>query len=225
MRTAWQLLNCMILFNHEFRQRINHTEPYSFPRRADVDRSNETRMRKLGTESQTFRAVDAGTITDPQQREKMLANFMAPGILELKVDSQVMLIKNTDEQLVNGSIGRVVAFSDGMQYKDESDGGKKKKTTGALFPIVEFSVPGGQMQVMITPETFKVELPSGEVQVSRTQVRYERRRSVSSFKYLFATASVQLPLIVSWAMSIHKSQGQTLSRVKVDLGKVFEKGQ
>lgn len=36
---------------------------------------------------------------------------------------------------------------------------------------------------------------------------------------------MKVPLILAWALSIHKSQGQTLERVRVDLGRIFEKGQ
>lgn len=32
-------------------------------------------------------------------------------------------------------------------------------------------------------------------------------------------------MILAWAMSIHKSQGQTIPRLKVDLGAAFERGQ
>lgn len=196
-----------------------------FPRREDVDRANYTRMAALSGREEVFPARDAGTISDPVQRDKMLQNFMAPKDLVLKLDAQVMLLKNIDETLVNGTVGRVIGFYDATEVDVGEKGeliqiyqpGEKKQLSAAgkakqkeqqsavlkKYPLVEFRVPRGTRQLLVMPDTFKVELPNGEVQVSRTQ----------------------LPLILSWAMSIHKSQGQTLDRVKVDCGRIFEKGQ
>lgn len=174
-------------------------------------------MHRLSGEPKTYFAIDTGMVTDPQAREKMTQNFMAPKQLTLRLNAQVMLIKNMDETLVNGSIGKVVEFIDPAQASkdlliaDEEEGGSKKpksKTAavgggGLQYPVVEFNIPGGgTRRMLVTPEAWKVELPNGEVQVQRSQ----------------------LPLILAWAMSIHKSQGQTLDRVKVDLGRIFEKG-
>ncbi|WVW80758.1 hypothetical protein I302_102744 [Kwoniella bestiolae CBS 10118] len=201
-----------------------------FPRREDVDRANQTRLNQLNTDGYSYASTDGGHLTDPIQREKLLSNFMAAKFLELKVDAQVMLIKNMDETLVNGSMGRVVGFchkpfyfSDStgkwapdadLEDVDEEERFKRLKLRSAYddkaasglvkpSPVVRFNVPGGTRDLLVEPDNFKVELPSGEIQASRSQ----------------------LPLILAWAMSIHKSQGQTLDRVKVDLGKVFEKGQ
>ncbi|QRV74297.1 ATP-dependent DNA helicase PIF1 [Ceratobasidium sp. AG-Ba] len=195
-----------------------------FPRREDVDRANNLRMAALPGREESFPARDGGAITDLAQRDKMLQNFMAPKDLVLKKDAQVMLLKNIDETLVNGTVGRVIGFYDATEVDVGEKGeliqifapedrkklsstakAKQKEQAGPLkkYPLVEFRVPRGTRKLLVMPESFKVELPNGEVQVSRTQ----------------------LPLILSWAMSIHKSQGQTLDRVKVDCGRIFEKGQ
>jgi ATP-dependent DNA helicase PIF1 len=126
----------------------------------------------------------------------MLANFMAPQRLLLRVDAQVMLIKNVDESLVNGSMGRVVRFVDPAVYGTEFDiddafgesgapigagpsVGTAKKKEGAsagtvkLYPVVEFLLStGGTRTCLVLPETWKVELPNGDVQVSRAQVGF-----------------------------------------------------
>lgn len=214
----------------EFKDAVEATE--LFPTRNEVDRANNQRLAQLQGKEYIFEARDGGTIIDKVQRGKLLQNCMASELIVLKKGAQVMLIKNIDESLVNGSIGRVVGFMSEAAFdryhqdeegQDESFDGAVANDSNAIhradsksaqlnggfstsrdFPVVRFVLPdGASRDLLCQPESWKVELPNGEVQASRSQI----------------------PLILAWALSIHKAQGQTLERVKVDLGKVFEKGQ
>jgi ATP-dependent DNA helicase PIF1 len=191
-------------------------------------------MRNLQGKTYEFMAEDSGTMKDLAARDKLLSNCMAPPRLLLKKGVQVMLIKNIDDNLVNGSIGNVIAFMNDRTFEiydnnpdlfdsQETDemglDGKLLETrekiqslmnknaiadTAKIYPLVRFVLTDGTSRVLLChPEDWKVELPNGEVQAQRRQI----------------------PLILAWALSIHKAQGQTLQRVKVDLRKVFEKGQ
>ena len=204
-----------------------------FPTRNEVDNANNARMRNLGGKAWDFKAEDGGSITDVSQRDKLLSNCIAPQFISLKKGAQVMLIKNIDETLVNGSIGKVIAFMDEKTfdyYHDDEDDfqaiesakigdaemteSRKKlqkmmnkdliSDTSQMWPLVRFAISDGSTRDLLCQrESWKIELPNGEIQASRSQI----------------------PLILAWALSIHKAQGQTLERVKVDLGKIFEKGQ
>ncbi|CZT01095.1 related to PIF1 protein precursor [Rhynchosporium agropyri] len=206
-----------------------------FPTRNEVENSNAFRMRSLVGKSYKYEARDTGAITDVGMRDKLLSNMMAPKMLELKKGAQVMLIKNMDDGLVNGSLGKVTAFmsektfelydrnpdlfDDEIGDEDLTEEGKDERSkirasfssskdstadAGRLYPLVQFSAADGTTRaILVQPEEWKVELPSGEVQAQRSQ----------------------LPLILAWALSIHKAQGQTLECVKIDLKKIFEKGQ
>lgn len=206
-----------------------------FPTRNEVEAANASRMRQLVGEVKTFEARDGGVIQDKAQRDRLLQNCMAPEQIQLKKGAQVMLIKNIDEQLVNGSIGTVIGFMseqtfDRYTHHEEEfttsqanvlkdDDPIKLRTaqarqriednlrgfdTAQHFPVVRFvNHDNSTRDLLCQRETWKIELPNGEIQASRAQI----------------------PLILAWALSIHKAQGQTLERVKVDLGKVFEKGQ
>jgi len=200
-----------------------------FPTRNEVDIANNSRMRNLVGEVKIYQAKDGGAVTEERFRDKLLQNCMAPQEIQLKKGAQVMLIKNIDETLVNGSLGKVIGFMSEatfdsyQQNEDQFDELQSSRpedlnpeqvklrstimaqaNTTQVYPVVRFAIPDGTTRDLLCQrETWKIELPSGEVQAQRAQI----------------------PLILAWALSIHKAQGQTLERVKVDLRKVFEKGQ
>lgn len=197
-----------------------------FPTRMEVERSNQRRLNALPGKPYRFDSADTG---DPKIRDRLLQNMMAPKMMDLKVGAQVMLIKNLDEQLCNGTIGKIKQFSTETEWNSEMGGGgttedepvdleravKKLKKfahngepssrAGTVpYPVVEFICTDGSHRTLLCiPHEWTIELPNGELQAKRSQV----------------------PLILAWALSIHKAQGQTLERVKVDLTRTFEKGQ
>jgi ATP-dependent DNA helicase PIF1 len=195
-----------------------------FPTRMEVERANSLRMQQLHGDIFSFEARDGGTVTNKEQRDRLLQNCMVPEVVQLKKGAQVMLVKNMDDTLVNGSLGKVIGFMTEQQFtfwkeheedmlegtisEDQMKNEMAKTTLGVstaqVFPLIRFTIADGTTRDLLCKrEDWKVELPNGEVQASRSQI----------------------PLILAWALSIHKAQGQTLERVRVDLGRVFEKGQ
>ncbi|GJJ78193.1 ATP-dependent DNA helicase PIF1 [Entomortierella parvispora] len=177
-----------------------------FPLRRQVEEANASELNALTSESLFFEAEDYGP-----QKEKLEQHCIAPTKLELKVGAQVMLLRNLhggQGGLVNGSIGIVVEFtpqrSDNFRKTPSGQALPSLNSHGELLPRVRFVMEGGRTRHMVVGrEEWTMEMPGGEVIAKRTQI----------------------PLCLAWSLSIHKAQGQTLPKVRVDLGKVFEKGQ
>lgn len=174
-----------------------------FPLRVDVDRANAARMAALRSSPHRFEARDSGSAA-PEKRKRLLDNMVAVKSLELKRGAQVMLVKNVDETLVNGSVGRVLDFFRTSSVVDmrtvTSTNGfirnvqvgpdgrtpiglfspppaaakARPKDDEELMPLVEFRTLHGKEIVLLARDEFRAEDSEGNLLARRVQVSAAR---------------------------------------------------
>ena len=217
--------------------RLNQPEPtHLFPLRRQADSTNQSRLDALVTQTYTYTASEGGIIQDESIRKTLLSHFIAPKVLELKEGAWVMLVRNREDGRINGSQGRVVGFGKrgefptwGRPHEVESVEGDPEDEE-PLYPLVRFESKDEDLDPdmiepqLIEPEKWEVlrwvQVPPDEEGAIRDPDDEDE-----CWKVEVLASRIQVPLTLAWALSIHKSQGQSLDYVKVDLRHVFEAGQ
>ncbi|KAG2753327.1 hypothetical protein P692DRAFT_20722699 [Suillus brevipes Sb2] len=142
-------------------------------------------------------------------------------------------------RLVNGSLGKVVDFITTHEAIErligiaDLDAKSLRSQDGDFLPTIDATVDAENTEVQyngllaLNKHAFErhekfplVKFTDGE-HLLCAPLPFD----VQGLKGNCEAQRVQVPLVLSWAMSIHKAQGQTMSRVKVDLRRIFEKGQ
>ena len=172
-----------------------------------VNSVNRHRMSRLETKPKTFNAIFSAA------DEKAFGRTLpAEPVLELKVGAQVMFIKNDDSSTVKNPNGTGVL---------------KRWVNGTIGTVVDLPSSGGVV-VEVDGETFDVGRSTWE------KVRYEIDEqfdeALGRVKEVLVAVPLaefqQIPLRLAWAVTVHKSQGQTYDEVVIDMGRgAFSPGQ
>jgi ATP-dependent DNA helicase PIF1 len=160
-----------------------------------VDAENSEELQKLPGRVVQLRALNntPDHMRNAEQNPFWRSCLAAP-VLQLKLGAQVMLLRNDPEKkLVNGSKGVIVGFITRDEAIKSCDRGPKGheqtkwlqyQDASALIPQVLFL--DSKVPFVILPETFSHEV-RGQGTLSRQQI----------------------PLMLSWAITVHKSQGES----------------
>jgi ATP-dependent DNA helicase PIF1 len=161
-----------------------------------ADSINAKEMRLLDTETKIYKGRIDGKFNVDER------NLPSPLDLTLKLGARVMFTandRNMPRRWMNGTLGKVVQFE-----------------TDSI--TVELDISNHQT----TKLRHLVEVPI----FSWESYQYEYDEKENQIKPVVNGKFEQFPLMLAWAVTIHKSQGKTLEKVRVDLtGGSFAPGQ
>eukprot|EP00158_Paraphelidium_tribonemae_P008541 Partr_v1_DN28607_c2_g1_i6_m49560 putative PIF1 5'-to-3' DNA helicase homolog (S. cerevisiae) len=166
-----------------------------FPTKREVADANKRKLESLQGETHRYFCRDWYKTADFELKKRLEKAFNGADILMLKVGAQVMLVTNMDQEC-----------------------GLVNGTLGVVRELKEDDT----VVVAFTP-TRAVGSKAASMPQFIERVVSRHTWTVVEDDKMLANRS-QIPLILSWAISIHKSQGQTIPRLKVDLGRTFEEG-
>lgn len=171
-----------------------------------VNSVNRSRMARIESEPKAFDAIF--TAEDERVFGKTLP---AEPRLELKIGAQVMFIKNDDAGTKKNSTGGTI----------------KRWVNGTIGRVVALPKSGG-VTVDVEGEEFEVGRATWEK--VRYEIEEEFDEATQRIKEVLVAVPLaefqQIPLRLAWAVTVHKSQGQTYDEVVIDMGRgAFSPGQ
>jgi len=228
----------------------NPTRLYST--RAEVNKLNEGEYAKLKSKARIYRCFDDANIQPHHPNLQMKAARGPDGTIaalregkfeprvDLKEGMRVVLQVNLsiDQGLVNGAQGVVVDWEpydkDKLPKTEKKTPGNSRDKDGTAVMTFTPNVINGEHAQYREARLKDFVKAYGLKEWPIVEFDNGLRRTIYAecLVYEFGDdppysimSRTQVPLIAGWAMTVHKSQGMTLNKVEVDLGKAFEEGQ
>lgn len=224
-----------------------------FSTREEVRRVNQSEFDKLVAEKRVFHSedvfkpsVDCDPFTATKYNKRNedgslyeLRDHRFDSVIELKAEMQVVLLVNLelDSGLVNGTTGQIVGWEDydpaklpkskfSLTNRERKD---FESNIATNFPVIngDHTVHREENIKAFIRKAPRKEWPIVRFDngLTRTIMADCTVNEIGEREPWSLLSRTQIPLLAAWAMSIHKSQGMTLSKVIVDLSRSFEEGQ
>jgi len=199
--------------------------PKLYSRRIDNDSYNLRRLKELEGEELLYNAKILDSSNTLIHEDMNFPNLNIDTKLKLKIGSVVMVCSNIDKDngIVNGSIGKIIRF-DGKKIKDDE---LKDDESKYIKTIDKFNLLNLKDTSKDTSKDSIIEEKEYETRIPIVELMDGKFYRAEPIKFLMDKYTIiQVPLKLAWSLTIHKSQGASINKVCIDIGKsIFEYGQ